>query len=78
MIYIGGKADSLEEGRLKAEKVLESGEALEKFREMIVAQGGQGEVIDDYSLFPRHSVQKKILAKGREIIGGALVSYSLV
>ncbi|NLY81417.1 MAG: pyrimidine-nucleoside phosphorylase [Clostridiales bacterium] len=63
MIYIGGKADSLEEGRLKAEKVLESGEALEKFREMIVAQGGQGEVIDDYSLFPRHSVQKKILAK---------------
>lgn len=63
MIYIGGKADSLAEGRAKAEKVLNSGKALEKLKEMIVAQGGEGKVIDDYSLFPKHNAQEDLLAK---------------
>ncbi|MBK5253696.1 MAG: pyrimidine-nucleoside phosphorylase [Peptostreptococcaceae bacterium] len=63
MIYLGGKADSLEEGRIKAKEVLKSGEALKKLRAMIIAQGGEGSVIDNYNLFPKHSIEENLLAK---------------
>lgn len=53
MIYAGGKADSLEEGREKAEKSLKDGSGLAKFREFVKAQGGNPDVTEDYSLFPQ-------------------------
>lgn len=53
MIYAGGKADSLEEGRDKAEKSLKDGSGLAKFREFVKAQGGNPDVTEDYSLFPQ-------------------------
>ncbi len=53
MVYLGGKAGSPEEGRIMVEKKLSSGEGLEKLRQFIVGQGGNGQVINDYSLFPQ-------------------------
>lgn len=53
MIHMGGKAASNEEGRRMAEDAVSSGAALEKFRQLIEAQGGEPGVIDDYSLMPQ-------------------------
>ena len=40
MIFVGGKAESAEDGRKKAEELLSSGTALEKFYQLVKAQGG--------------------------------------
>jgi pyrimidine-nucleoside phosphorylase len=52
MIFIGGKSSSLEEGIEKARDAVNSGKALEKFKELIENQGGDSEVIDNYDLLP--------------------------
>ena len=54
MIYIGGKAESPEAGAAMAKEALESGAALEKMRVFIAGQGGDADVIDNYSLFKGH------------------------
>lgn len=51
MIYVGGKASSVEEGDAMAKDALESGRGLDKLRQFIAAQGGNPQVVDDYSLF---------------------------
>ncbi|MBQ2746860.1 MAG: thymidine phosphorylase, partial [Firmicutes bacterium] len=52
MIYLGGKAESFEEGKKMAEAAIENGQALEKFREFVKAQGGNPDIVDDYTLLP--------------------------
>jgi pyrimidine-nucleoside phosphorylase len=52
MVYLAGLAKSHKEGIKKAQAALDSGAALEKFRDLIIHQGGDGQVVDDYSLFP--------------------------
>ena len=53
MVYIAGLAKSHKEGIAKAKKALESGAALEKFRELLANQGGDQRVIDNYALMPQ-------------------------
>jgi pyrimidine-nucleoside phosphorylase len=48
----GLEADA-EQGRARAERLLRNGDALEKFRQMVAAQGGEPRVVDDLSLLPR-------------------------
>lgn len=52
MVYIGGKAESLEEGISKVTKAINDGSGLKKFKEMIENQGGTGEIVENYSLLP--------------------------
>lgn len=52
MFYLGERTKSVEEGRALASEMVESGRALEKFRECIRLQGGDPRVIDDVSLLP--------------------------
>jgi pyrimidine-nucleoside phosphorylase len=47
MIALGDQADSAEEGQERARQALESGAALERFRQFIGSQGGDPNVIDD-------------------------------
>lgn len=54
MIYAGGKAATQEAGKAMAKEALDSGAALEKMRQFIAGQGGDEDVIDDYSLFKGH------------------------
>jgi pyrimidine-nucleoside phosphorylase len=61
MIFAGGLAESREEGHKMAEKVLENGEALKKFIQFIEGQGGNAEIVNNYSLFPQHTCTKNIL-----------------
>jgi pyrimidine-nucleoside phosphorylase len=63
MIYVGGKADSDIEGRLMAKDALDSGKGLEKLKQMIEWQGGDGEIAYDYSLLPEAKYQLKLNAK---------------
>lgn len=61
MIYAGGKAENKEQGYEMAKNALESGEALKKLSEFIESQGGNAEVINDYTLFPQHTYTKDIV-----------------
>lgn len=62
MVYLGGKAASPEEGYAMTKEALGDGRGLAKLKEFIAAQGGNPDVIDDYSLFPAHSMKKELVA----------------
>ncbi len=53
MLFLGGSATDIAEARRLAERMLHSGAGLEKFREIIAAQGGDPRVVDDYALLPQ-------------------------
>ena len=55
MIYLGGKAETPEEGQKMAQEALTSRTGLTQMRLFIEAQGGNGDVIYDYSLLPQPS-----------------------
>lgn len=53
MVVLGEKAATFDEAKKMLEKVIADGTALECFRKMINDQGGDGRVIDDYSIMPQ-------------------------
>jgi len=53
MLVVAGLAGDAREGRQQAERLLESGAALEKFRQIIGCQGGDVRVVDDPDRLPR-------------------------
>jgi pyrimidine-nucleoside phosphorylase len=53
---ISGVVPDAEAGRKQAARALRSGEGLDRFRQMIEAQGGDARVIDNTSLLPRAPV----------------------
>jgi pyrimidine-nucleoside phosphorylase len=56
------EVDSFEEARVKVEKTLEDGSALEVFRKMVEGQGGDVSQVDDVSLLPQATTQDVIEA----------------
>ncbi|MBL9214647.1 MAG: thymidine phosphorylase [Opitutaceae bacterium] len=52
MLLLGGAARDLPEAQRKMEAAIASGDALEKFRQMCTAQGGDVRVVDDYGRLP--------------------------
>jgi pyrimidine-nucleoside phosphorylase len=70
MLYLGERSKSLDEGRELAQKLVASGEALEKFRRGIALQGGDARVVDDYSILP----QAKNRAEVKSTISGFLAA----
>ncbi len=63
MVYLAGLAKSHAEGINKAKDALESGEALAKFKEMIIAQNGDPAFIDNYNLLPMAAKKIEVKAK---------------
>ncbi|SMB98744.1 pyrimidine-nucleoside phosphorylase [Thermanaeromonas toyohensis ToBE] len=63
MLVLGGKAKDKEEGKKKLKEALVSRKALEKFREFILAQGGEGRVVEDLNLLPQARFKESWLAK---------------
>src|SRR5277367_4484187 len=59
MLHLGGASKSVEEGKQQSAKLISSGQALERFRQMIELQGGDARVVDDAKLLPqaRHKLQ---------------------
>jgi pyrimidine-nucleoside phosphorylase len=58
MFHLGGVANTIADGKHLAHELIRSGQALDKFREMVLLQGGDARVIDDPRRLPRakHSV----------------------
>ena len=66
-------ADAAQDGRdarAKLQAALADGRALQKFGEWIEGQGGARRVIDDYSILPRASIIKPVLAPRDGFIAG--------
>jgi pyrimidine-nucleoside phosphorylase len=53
MLHLGGVASSIDEGRKQSERLIASGKALDKFRQMVELQGGDLRTIDDPTKLPR-------------------------
>jgi len=53
MLVLAGKVPELAAGRALAEQALRNGSALAKFRELVVAQGGDGAMVDDPARLPQ-------------------------
>ena len=66
MIYLGGRAETPEEGQKLAQEALTSRTGLTQMRMFIEAQGGDGDVIYDYGLFPQagHSLELRSSCSG--------------
>lgn len=64
MLILGGMAQDETEARLLMEAAIKNGSALQKFREMCIAQGGDQRVVDDYSLLPSAKTLLEVKATG--------------
>jgi pyrimidine-nucleoside phosphorylase len=56
MLILGQVASSIEDAKKQALSVIENGDALAKFRELVVAQGGDGRYVDEPGHFPEAKV----------------------
>jgi pyrimidine-nucleoside phosphorylase len=61
MLYLAGKGD-LTRCRALAREAIASGRALEKFAEVVAAQGGDRSYIDDPKKFPKAKIAREIIA----------------
>jgi pyrimidine-nucleoside phosphorylase len=52
MLHLGGVSDTVAAGREQSEKLIDSGKALDKFRQMVELQGGDPRTIDDPRKLP--------------------------
>ena len=68
MIKMAKLANSRAEAFEMAEKAVKSGRALQKFSEIISAQGGDHKVLDDYSLLPGYSDEINVYIDGEGYI----------
>jgi pyrimidine-nucleoside phosphorylase len=58
MLHLGGVSDTVAEGKKQSEKLIASGKALDKFRQMVELQSGDPRAIDDPKKLPqaKHSM----------------------
>ncbi|OZG55591.1 thymidine phosphorylase [Bifidobacterium tissieri] len=68
MTVMAGKAESLEEARAMLEENIANGKALERFRMMIEAQGGDGRVVDDPTIMPQAKYHIPVSAESDGVI----------
>ncbi|MHB1131170.1 MAG: thymidine phosphorylase [Chloroflexota bacterium] len=61
MLLLAERAPSLSKARLVLEDVLRSGAALESFRRLVVAQGGDPAVLDDPESLPQAPVRRRVI-----------------
>ena len=69
MLYLGGKMQTAEQGRSEAERLLDSGAALDKFRKLIELQGGDVGILEDPLLLPHSKFTAEIKADSTGFIG---------
>ncbi len=62
MLLLAGKAQKRTQARRQLLRAITTGNALTKFREIIIAQGGNPKIIDDYTLLPSARYTKDVSA----------------
>jgi len=85
MFHLGGRADSVEEGKRLSAELIRSGKAFERFRQMVALQGGDVKAVDDASRLPKaqgkldvaspmtgyvNSIQCEAVGKASVMLGG--------
>ncbi len=60
MLFFGERAASVAEGRRLAAEILDSGRALEKFKEIVRRQGGDAAALDDFSRLPQAAHRRDV------------------
>ena len=68
MIKLAGKGDVLEENKVKMLEQIENGEALSKFKELVVKQGGDASYIEDLEKFPKAKYKLPVIATKSGIV----------
>jgi len=63
MLWLGGAVTNPDEGRSKAMELLQSGAALEKFGQLVSAQGGDTSIVEDPIELPQPSYRVEVRAK---------------
>ncbi len=63
MVYLAGKADSLEDAKAKLQEVIQNGKALEKFKQFLASQGGDASVVDHPERLPQAQYRIELPAK---------------
>jgi pyrimidine-nucleoside phosphorylase len=64
MFLLGDRVRTIDEGRQLSEKLIRSGEAWHKFREMVKLQGGDPAAIDDHTRLPQAKHKLEVLSPG--------------
>ncbi len=62
MIYLGGKAKSIQEGIQISKELIRNGKAFEKFVEMVKLQGGDISLIKNPEKYPKAKIHEKVFA----------------
>ena len=62
MIFLGKKAESLDEARRTAEKHLVDGSGYRKLKQVVAAQGGNPKALDDFVLLPNATGMREVLS----------------
>ncbi len=60
MLILAGKAHNFHQAKELLSEKIRNGKGLEKFRQLISLQGGNPEVLEDYSLFPKTNYQIEV------------------
>lgn len=68
MIKLAGKGDNLEENKIRMVEQIENGEALNKFKELVVKQGGDVSYIEDIEKFPKAKYKLPVIATKSGIV----------
>jgi len=68
MLWLGGAVTTPEEGHSKALELLQSGAALEKFRQLVSAQGGDASIVEDTKKLPQPSYRVEVRAEQSGVI----------
>jgi pyrimidine-nucleoside phosphorylase len=66
MLHLGGVSKTVADGKQQSAKLVSSGKALEKFRQLVELQGGDARVIDDPKRLPqaKHTLQVSSVRAG--------------
>ena len=70
MCVLGGAYDNFEEAYTSLEKIIQSGEALEKLKELIRIQDGDPGIVDNTDLLPKSSINIAIRSSKSGFISG--------
>ncbi|NLC76598.1 MAG: pyrimidine-nucleoside phosphorylase [Clostridia bacterium] len=70
LLTLAGAASGEEEGYRRLERILGSGQALEKFAQMVEAQGGNPRVTEDLELLPKAPVVLPVVAGADGYVAG--------
>ncbi|QXM06292.1 pyrimidine-nucleoside phosphorylase [Crassaminicella indica] len=70
MLVLGEKANTVEEARRVLEEIIASGKGINKLKELVKAQGGNEEFVENPSLFPTASIVEPVLANEEGYVKG--------